>query len=157
MSNADASALERFTIAALTALGSEAGEAGIVAAHLVEANLTGHDSHGVGMLPAYATHRRSGVLVANRRGRVTMESGPMAAVDGDGGYGQVIARDAMEVGLRLARTHGVAVVALRRTHHIGRVGAYGEMAADAGFASLHFVNGNSGPPPVAPWNRWSQP
>ena len=151
MSNADASALERFTIAALTALGSEAGEAGIVAAHLVEANLTGHDSHGVGMLPAYATHRRSGVLVANRRGRVTMESGPMAAVDGDGGYGQVIARDAMEVGLRLARTHGVAVVALRRTHHIGRVGAYGEMAADHGFASLHFVNGNSGPPPVAPW------
>jgi uncharacterized oxidoreductase len=53
--------------------------------------------------------------------------------------------------LRLARAHGVAVVALRRTHHIGRVGTYGEMVADHGFASLHFVNGNSGPPPVAPW------
>jgi uncharacterized oxidoreductase len=75
----------------------------------------------------------------------------MAAVDGEGGYGQVIARDAMEAGLRLARAHGVAVVALRRTHHIGRVGTYGEMVADHGFASLHFVNGNSGPPPVAPW------
>jgi uncharacterized oxidoreductase len=151
MIHAAASALESFAIAALTALGSDVSEARIVAAHLVEANLTGHDSHGVGMLPAYATHRRSGVLAANRRGRVTMESGPMAAVDGEGGYGQVIARDAMEAGLRLARAHGVAVVALRRTHHIGRVGTYGEMVADHGFASLHFVNGNSGPPPVAPW------
>lgn len=151
MTRAAASALEQFAVAALTAMGSEAEEARIVAAHLVEANPTGHDSHGVGMLPAYATHRRSGVLVANRRGRVAMENGPMAAVDGDGGYGQVIARDAMEVGMRLARAHGVAVVALRRTHHIGRVGTYGEMAAEAGFASLHFVNGNSGPPPVAPW------
>jgi uncharacterized oxidoreductase len=102
-------------------------------------------------LPAYATHRRSGVLVANRRGRVAMESGPLAAIDGDSGYGQAIARDAMDVGVRLARAHGVAVIALRRTHHIGRVGTYGEMVAEAGLASLHFVNGNSGPPPVAPW------
>jgi uncharacterized oxidoreductase len=151
MRHIEAAALEAFSAAILAALGSDAEEARIVAAHLIDANLTGHDSHGVGMLPAYATHRRSGVLAANRRGRVAMESGPMAAVDGDGGYGQVIARDAMEVALRLARAHGVAVVALRRTHHIGRVGTYGEMAAEAGFASLHFVNGNSGPPPVAPW------
>jgi uncharacterized oxidoreductase len=57
----------------------------------------------------------------------------------------------MDVGVRLARAHGVAVIALRRTHHIGRVGTYGEMVAEAGLASLHFVNGNSGPPPVAPW------
>jgi uncharacterized oxidoreductase len=140
-----------FARAALAATGSDAREAEIVAAHLVDANLTGHDSHGVGLLPAYATHRRSGVLAANRRGRVTMESGPLAAIDGDGGYGQVIGRDAMDAGIRLARVHGVAVIALRRTHHIGRVGTYGEMAAEAGLASLHFVNGNAGPPPVAPW------
>jgi uncharacterized oxidoreductase len=143
--------LDRFARAALAATGSDAREAEIVAAHLVDANLTGHDSHGVGLLPAYATHRRSGVLVANRRGRVAMESGPLAAIDGDSGYGQAIARDAMDVGVRLARAHGVAVIALRRTHHIGRVGTYGEMVAEAGLASLHFVNGNSGPPPVAPW------
>jgi uncharacterized oxidoreductase len=73
--------LDRFARAALAATGSDAREAEIVAAHLVDANLTGHDSHGVGLLPAYATHRRSGVLAANRRGRVTMESGPLAAID----------------------------------------------------------------------------
>jgi len=148
---AAATALRDFAVAALERLGSDAVEAAIVAEHLVDANLTGHDSHGVGLLPAYAANLRKGVLLANRRGRVAMESGPLAAVEGDGGYGQVIARDAMAVAIRLAQAHGVAVVALRRTHHIGRVGAYGEQLAEAGLASLHFVNGNSGPPPVAPW------
>jgi uncharacterized oxidoreductase len=151
MTLASAAALRGFAVAALERLGSDPAEAAIVAEHLVDANLTGHDSHGVGLLPAYAANLRKGVLLANRRGRVAMESGPLAAVEGDGGYGQVIARDAMAVAIRIARAQGVAVVALRRTHHIGRVGAYGEQLAEAGLASLHFVNGNSGPPPVAPW------
>lgn len=144
-------ALTRFTIDALQALGSDAREARIVADDLVAANLAGHDSHGVGMMPSYAANVRKGVLRTNRRGTVVMEAGALATVEGDGGYGQVIARDAMEVAIRLARLHGVAVLSLRRTHHIGRVGAYGEMLAEAGLTSMHYVNGNSGAPPVAPW------
>jgi uncharacterized oxidoreductase len=146
-----AAALTRFAIDALQALGSGAREAGIVAEDLVAANLAGHDSHGVGMLPAYAANVRKGVLKPDRRGTIVMEAGALATVEGDGGYGQVIARDAMDVAIRLARAHGVAVIALRRTHHIGRVGAYGEILAEAGLASMHYVNGNSGSPPVAPW------
>jgi hydroxycarboxylate dehydrogenase B len=144
-------ALTRFAIATLQALGSDTREARIVADDLVAANLAGHDSHGVGMLPAYAANVRKGVLKTNRRGTIVMEAGALATVEGDGGYGQVIARDAMEVAIRLARVHGVAVLSLRRTHHIGRVGAYGEMLAEAGLTSMHYVNGNSGAPPVAPW------
>jgi len=52
-------ALTRFTVAALRALGSDEGEARIVADDLVAANLAGHDSHGVGMLPAYALYWRT--------------------------------------------------------------------------------------------------
>jgi uncharacterized oxidoreductase len=146
-----AAALTRFAIDALQALGSGTREAGIVAEDLVAANLAGHDSHGVGMLPAYAANIRKGVLKPDRRGTIVMEAGALATVEGDAGYGQVIARDAMDVAIRLAKTHGVAVIALRRTHHIGRVGAYGEILAEAGLASMHYVNGNSGSPPVAPW------
>jgi uncharacterized oxidoreductase len=143
--------LRRFAREALARMGSDAREAQVVADHLVDANLAGHDSHGAGLLPAYARNIARGVLHPNRRGRVAMESGPLATVEGDGGHGQVIARDAMEVAIRIAKAHGVAVVALRRTHHIGRVGTYGEQLAEAGLASIHFVNGNSGDPPVAPW------
>ena len=95
--------LRRFAREALARMGSDAREAQVVADHLVDANLAGHDSHGAGMLPAYARNIARGVLHPNRRGRVVMEGGPLATVEGDGGHGQVIARDAMEVAIRIAR------------------------------------------------------
>jgi uncharacterized oxidoreductase len=71
--------------------------------------------------------------------------------DGHGGFGQVIARDAMTWAITAARQHGVAVHGLRNAHHIGRVGTYGEMAARAGMVSVHFVNGIGTAPVVAPF------
>ena len=57
------------------AAGSEEAEAGIVADHLVEANLKGHDSHGVGMIPSYLRNLGAGKAVANQGGRVVSDSG----------------------------------------------------------------------------------
>jgi hydroxycarboxylate dehydrogenase B len=135
----------------LRAGGSLAEEADAVTEHLIEANLAGHDSHGVGMLVAYCRNLEAGTLAANRTPEIVQSSGNMAVWDGQAGYGQVIARQAIEWAVDAARQHGVAVHGLRNTHHIGRVGTYGEIAARAGFVSIHFVNGVSGPPPVAPF------
>lgn len=143
--------LRRKTAALLQATGSSAAEAAAVSDHLVDANLAGHDSHGVGMLPHYLRNLKAGTLVPNRKPEVVSNSGSFAVWDGLNGYGQVIARDAMVWAVGAARQHGVAVHGLRNTHHIGRVGAYGEQAANAGLLSVHFVNGNSGPPKVAPF------
>ncbi len=71
--------------------------------------------------------------------------------DLDCGGARPIARQAVEWAIEAAQTHGVAVNGLRNAHHIGRVGTYGEIAADAGMVALHFVNVASGPPPVAPF------
>lgn len=136
--------------AILRAGGSSAAEAAVVADHLVVANLSGHDSHGVGMLPAYCRNLAEGKLKPGQKPRIVSESGSFAVWDGDGGYGQVIARDAMTWAIETARTHGIAVHGLRNTHHIGRVGTYGEMAAAAGLLSVQFVNAYGGPPKVAP-------
>ncbi len=135
----------------LRAGGSEEPEAQAVADHLVDANLAGHDSHGVGMLPHYVRNLQAKTLVPNRKPRVVSNSGNFAVWDGRNGYGQVIARDAMAWAIRAARQHGVAVHALRNSHHIGRVGAYGELVAAEGLLAVHFVNGNSGPPRVSPF------
>lgn len=135
----------------LKAGGSAESEARAVADHLVDANLAGHDSHGVGMLPHYVRNLQAGTLVPNRTAEVVANSGNFAVWDGRNGYGQVIARDAMGWAIAAARRHGVAVHGLRNTHHIGRVGAYGELVAAAGLLSVHFVNGNSGPPRVSPF------
>ena len=143
--------LRQLTAGLLQAAGSRDAEAVAVADHLVEANLAGHDSHGVGMLPHYVRNLKAGTLVPNRAPRIVSDNGSFAVWDGLNGYGQVIARDAMQWAIDAARRRGVAVHGLRNTHHIGRVGAYGELAAAAGLLSVHFVNGNSGPPKVAPF------
>src|SRR5271166_4358947 len=147
----DHQALRALATRLLVAGGSQAAEAQAVADHLVDANLAGHDSHGVGMLPAYVRNLKAGTLKPNQRPEIVSESGSFAVWDGRGGYGQVVARDAVEWAIGAAKKHGVAVHALRNTHHIGRVGAYGERAAAAGLTSLHFVNGNSGRPMVTPF------
>lgn len=142
--------LRRFTGDFLRAGGSSAEEARIVADHLVDANLAGHDSHGVGMLPHYTRNLKAGTLVPNRKAKVLQESGTFAVWDGRNGYGQVIALDAMDWSIQTATRAGVAVHGLRNVHHIGRVGAYGEKLAASGLVGMHFVNGNSGPPKVTP-------
>ena len=133
------------------AAGSDEEEASIVANHLVEANLKGHDSHGVGMIPSYLRNREAGTVVPNVQGRVASDNGSIIVYDGDRGYGQVVARNATHLGIERARRDGVAVVALRNAHHIGRVGTYGEMCAGAGMVSMHFVNLTDQRPAVAPW------
>jgi uncharacterized oxidoreductase len=144
-------ALGAATRTLLTAGGSEPAEAAIVAEHLVEANLRGHDSHGVGMLPHYVRNLRAGTLHPNRHAEFVKKDGAFATVDGGMGYGQVIAREATDWAIGKARENGVAILALRNTHHIGRVGTYGEQACAAGLVSLSFVNAISGEPRVAPW------
>ena len=134
-----------------SAAGSEPEEARLIADHLIEANLRGHDSHGVGLIPNYLQHLAGGTVFANRQGRVVSENGSLIVYDGERAWGQIAAREATMVGIAKARDTGVAVVALRNVHHIGRVGTYGELCAGAGMISFHFVNVTDARPAVAPW------
>jgi hydroxycarboxylate dehydrogenase B len=147
----DHARLDATTRRVFAAAGSGEDEAAIVAGHLVEANLRGHDSHGVGMIPSYLRNLVNGKVKPNEKGRIVSESGSLIVYDGARGYGQVVAREATLVGVARARDTGVAVVALRNAHHIGRVGTYGEMCAEAGFVSISFVNITDQRPAVAPW------
>ena len=69
--------------------GSNPREAQLIAEQLVEANLAGHDSHGVGSIPVYIRNARSGDLPLNQALSVVLESGPLLVCDGNGGAGQV--------------------------------------------------------------------
>ncbi len=141
--------LRNAVISILTAADSSAAEAAEVANHLVEGNLRGHDSHGVGMIPTYIRDWQAGHLVANQHAEFLRQDGVFGVADGCRGYGQVVAREAMDWAIASARQNGIGVVTLRNAHHIGRIGTYGEHACAAGMISLHFVNVLSGPPRVA--------
>jgi uncharacterized oxidoreductase len=120
--------------------GSEAAEARTVADNLVGANLAGHDSHGVGMIPAYIANRLTGGLVANAHVSVEVDNGAVVVLDGNSGYGQVVGQEAMDIGIECARDFGAAIIGLRNAHHIGRIGQWGEQCAAAGLVSMHHVN-----------------
>ena len=134
----------------LIASGSSRQEAETVAANLVMANLSGHDSHGVGMLPRYVDAVLEGGLIPNAPVATLLDIGTMLTLNGQRGYGQVVGEQAMRLGIERAQMHGSCIMTLANAHHLGRIGHFAEMAVAQGLVSLHFVNVISRPV-VAPW------
>jgi uncharacterized oxidoreductase len=146
-----ATALRRTVHTICAAAGSKDAEAAMVGDQLVEANLRGHDSHGIGMLPQYIENVRKGTLHPNRSIRILSDRGSILAIDGQMGYGQTIGTQAMAAGIGKARETGLALVALRNSHHLGRIGTWAEQCLEANLVSMHFVNVIGSPPRVAPF------
>ena len=144
-------ALQALVTDIFEAAGCHSEEAQCVVIHLVEANLVGHDSHGVIRISSYVDWLRDGKVFANKSMQVVSDNGAIAVVDGQFGLGQTICEQAIELGIDKARTHGVSVIALRNSGHLGRVGDWAIQAADAGMISLHFVNTSGAGMLVAPF------
>jgi hydroxycarboxylate dehydrogenase B len=132
------------------AAGCADDEAARIAVDLVDANLTGHDSHGVVRVPMYVGWLRDGLVHAGRSATVVRDGGAFVLLDGNRGFGQTIGAQAVDLGVERAREHGTCIVAVRDSGHVGRVGRYAETAVAAGLVSLHFVN-VAGSPLVAPF------
>jgi len=143
--------LQAFVADIFVAAGSAHEEAAQIAEHLVTSNLKGHDSHGVGLIPAYLLHLRDGAVFPNRTPKIVSDLGAIVVHDGDSGYGQPIANAVFDmVGQRALET-GVVVSSLCNVQHVGRIGAYGEQMAQKGLLSIHFVNAVYAQPCVAPF------
>jgi len=138
--------IERLFVSA----GCSSREAGQIARGLVQANLYGHDSHGVQLVPAYLANLGHGLVRAGQSISVVADHGSIVGLDGGKGFGQSIGEAAMRVAIERASAHGCCVVGLSNTHHLGRIGQWAEQCADAGLVSVHFVNVLS-TPLVAPW------
>jgi len=136
--------------AVMEGAGSASAEAATIARRLVDSNLAGHDSHGVIRVGKYLDWVREGNLRPNAKPEVIFDSGAVAIVDGNRGFGQVIGEYAGALGVRKARESGIALVGLRNCGHLGRLGDWAELAAEAGQVSLHFLN-TSGAQRVAPF------
>ena len=146
-----ADGLKNVATTLLLAMGCEPAEAVEVADHLIAANLKGHDSHGVGMLPIYARNVEAGKLRPNQHARRVGGDGQFAIFEGNMGFGHRIAREVTDWAIETARSSGAAFAGLREVQHVGRVGTFGERVTRAGMVFVSFVNGMSGPPYVAPF------
>jgi uncharacterized oxidoreductase len=126
-------------------------EAEQVAGNLVEANLLGHDSHGVGMLPIYIRNINKGLLKPAAHIELINEQHSLLMLDGQFGFGQVVGPEAMVLAIDNARRNGVCLMTLKNAHHLGRIGHMGEQAAAEGLISMHYVNVVGINPLVAPF------
>ncbi|MCW3992116.1 MAG: Ldh family oxidoreductase, partial [Candidatus Bathyarchaeota archaeon] len=124
-----ANRLRALGTALFSAQGAPRDKAELVADTLVEASLTGHDSHGVRYFTRYSDSIRRGLVDVEAEPVVVKESASSALVDGRWAFGQVTALRAMEIAAEKAEAHMVGAVGAYNCNHIGRVGYYTAWAA----------------------------
>ncbi len=150
--NVNPEGLRQLIAAILRGVGSAPEEAMRVSSHLVEANLHGHDSHGVGLAPIYVASAQKGLVKPNVRGKVVRQDGAFLVVDAGHGFGQAVAYEAVATAIEQARSTGVVILSIRAAHHMGRIGSYAEQCAAAGLCFISFVNVVGHDPLAVPHN-----
>ena len=125
----------------LHAAGALDDHASTVGRHLADANLAGHDSHGFIRIPQYVRDIKEGRLDPKAQPEVASENIAVACVNGNGTFGQVVAKFATELAIKKAREHGISLVTMYNLGHTGRVGTYPEIAAKEGLAATMYSGG----------------
>ncbi|PLZ03850.1 lactate dehydrogenase [Burkholderia sp. WAC0059] len=141
----------RFATGVLINLDVPVDIANDVGHHLVESDRVGYASHGLSILPNYRRVLKAGFVAADARPERVVDHGGLIGYDGHNGFGQHIGRVVMDDAIVRARSHGQCIVTLRHSHHLGRMGHYGEMVAQQGFVLLAFTNVTNRAPTVAPY------
>ncbi len=137
--------------ALLVAAGTPPEEAAIVMRHCIDANLAGHDSHGIIQIPTYIDRVKAGHIVPGAPWTIVQESPTTTVVDGHWGFGYVANERAMRLTIEKARTANVAAATVFRQGHIGRLASYPLMAAREGMIGLITADSGRSPKHVAPY------
>lgn len=143
--------LEKIGFHLFCAAGAPEEHSRIVAQHLAENNLAGHDSHGFIRIIQYIRQIKEGIIIPAAKPEIVSEFPSGAQVDGHYGFGQVAAKFSAELAIDKAKKQGLSCVAVRNLCHLGRLGAYVEMAARAGCAAIMYTSTGGYTPAQAPF------
>ena len=147
----DAQTLRGIVEKLFVAAGASQEEASTVARHSVAANLAGHDSHGVIQVPVYLDRIEKGHIVPGAPLEIKQESATSTVIDGNWGFGYVVAERATKMTIGKAKSANVAAATIMRQSHIGRVAAYPLMAAREGMIAIMTADSGRAPKAVAPF------
>ena len=137
--------------ALLRAAGASEEEAEAVATGCVNANLAGHDSHGIIAVPTYIDRIKAGHIVPGAPFTIVQESPTTTVIDGNWGFGFHVNAKAMALTIEKAKTANVAACTVFRQSHVGRLAAYPLMAAKSGMIGLATADSGRSPKHVAPF------
>jgi len=144
----DAERLIDFGAAVYASAGMPEADARFVADTLVQADLWGHQSHGVLRLGWYLERLQNKVMKPVTQSETVVDAGTIAVIDGHDGVGQVLTADATRDAIKRAKAHGIGAVGLRNSNHFGTCMYYTRMAALEGCVMIMTTNGG---PAMAPW------
>jgi LDH2 family malate/lactate/ureidoglycolate dehydrogenase len=137
--------------ALLRAAGASPEEAQAVAVGCVNANLAGHDSHGIIAVPTYIDRIKAGHIVPGAKWTIVQESPATTVIDGHWGFGFHVNAKAMQLTIDKAKTTNVAACTVFRQSHVGRLAAYPLMAAREGMIGLATADSGRSAKAVAPF------
>jgi LDH2 family malate/lactate/ureidoglycolate dehydrogenase len=143
--------LQKIGAALLFGAGASREEADTVARGCVNANLAGHDSHGIILIPSYVERIKVGHIVPGAPFKIVQESPTTTVIDGHWGFGFVVNEKAMRLTIEKAKSANVAAATVFRQSHVGRLGAYPLMAAQAGMIGIATADSGRSPKAVAPF------
>ena len=145
--------LTRIGAALLRAAGASDEEANAVAVGCVNANLAGHDSHGIIAIPTYIDRIKAGHIVPGAKWTIEQESPTTTVIDGHWGFGFHVNAKAMALTIEKAKTANVAACTVFRQSHVGRLAAYPLMAIEEGMIGIATADSGRSPKIVAPYRR----
>ena len=151
MPNLTQNQLQKITTDIFEAGGVPSDEAAIIGELLVASNLAGHDSHGVIRIPQYIGLIESGLIQPGAPLEIEQESASHALINGNWGFGHVIAQKAMSLAIEKAKSSTISAISVYNCNHIGRIGSYPMMAAEAGMVGITMVNAGGAALYVAPF------
>jgi LDH2 family malate/lactate/ureidoglycolate dehydrogenase len=143
--------LTRIGAALLKAAGASDEEASAVAVGCVNANLAGHDSHGIIAIPTYIDRVKAGHIVPGAKWTIVQESPTTTVIDGHWGFGFHVNAKAMALTIEKAKIANVAACTVFRQSHVGRLAAYPLMAMREGMIGLATADSGRSPKHVAPF------
>ena len=114
-------------------------EARLIAVHLVDADASGHPSHGIVRVPRYIDYINEGTVRPVCAYETLVESGTLCLIDGQYSFGQVLGHNVVARAETMCQKNGLGIIALRNAGHLGRIGGWAELLADKGLVSIHFV------------------
>jgi uncharacterized oxidoreductase len=151
MPNVTAERLTEIEIGLLIAAGASAEEAEIIARYNVGANLVGHDSHGIILIPQYIDRIKAGHIVPGAPWEIQQETATTTVIDGNWGFGYVVNDRAMRYTIDKAKKQNVAVATVRRQSHIGRLASYPLLASAEGMIAMITADSGRSSKAVAPF------
>ncbi|MEM7534262.1 MAG: Ldh family oxidoreductase [Chloroflexota bacterium] len=133
--------LNEFTTSIFAATGLPEEQAQTAANHLVESNLMGHPSHGVMHVPGYTKALLSGGIQPVGGQTIVRQTPVSQVIDANRSFGVVYTYETMQTAVNIAKEHTIGAVAVHRSSHIGRLGAYPIMAAAEDCIGIVMLNG----------------